>query len=122
MLPKVVGSRNLSYFNQFTESPGYQVIQVVTFLSPIVGGHQQPLKRSRELTIPFKRSPAELLGNVPDVPIKQLPSTVSSINFGTVPLPFIWLLYLPFPSTQKAKARSTFTSHKLTSLASSLLI
>ena len=31
------------------------MIQFVPFLSPIVGGHQQPLKGSRELTIP-KRS------------------------------------------------------------------
>ena len=35
-----------------------QMIQAVTFLSPIVGGHQQPLKGSRELTIP-KRSPSQ---------------------------------------------------------------
>ena len=35
---------------QFTH--GYQVIQFVTFLSPIVGGHDSPLKRSRKLTIP----------------------------------------------------------------------
>ena len=33
----------------------FQVIQFVTFLSPIVWGHQQPLKGSLELTIP-KRS------------------------------------------------------------------
>ena len=38
----------LSWTNQ------YQVIQIVTFLSPNVGGHQQPLKGSRELTIPKK--------------------------------------------------------------------
>ena len=38
----------LSWTNQ------YQVIQIMTFLSPNVGGHQQPLKGSRELTIPKK--------------------------------------------------------------------
>ena len=36
-----------------------QVIQAVTFLPPNVGGQQQPLKGSRELTIP-KKSQKEL--------------------------------------------------------------
>ena len=40
----------------------YQVIQAVTFLSPNVGGREQPLKGSQK-TIP-KRSPAELPGKM----------------------------------------------------------
>ena len=41
-----------------------QVIQAVTFQSPIVGGYLKPWKGSRELTIPKKVAFAELPGNV----------------------------------------------------------
>ena len=34
-------------WTKHTIRTGYQVIQVVTFLSPRVGGHQQPLKGLR---------------------------------------------------------------------------
>ena len=46
---------------QFTH--GYQVIQFVTFLSPIVGGHDSPLKRSRKLTIPKRSRSQNHLGD-----------------------------------------------------------
>ena len=49
----MVGEKTASDMEVETIHP--QVIQAVNSLSPIVGGHQQPLKRSRELTIP-KRS------------------------------------------------------------------
>jgi len=49
------------------------MIQAVTFLSPIVGGHQQPLKGSRKLTIPKKVTIAELPGVFSKTKITQKP-------------------------------------------------
>ena len=54
---QVIKGKNKKTFNQ--------VIQFVTFSSPNVGGHQQPLKGSRETHHPKKVTIAELPGTCP---------------------------------------------------------